>query len=126
MTKLALVFLAVISAVAIADNHVMGDHKSLTFDCGKDARTAIMGNHNAITLTGACDEVSVTGNNNTVTGDKAKTLNVTGNDNALTLGPIETVNVNGNNNALIWKKGSPTDAGPKVSNVGNGNKITSK
>lgn len=125
MTKLALL-LVVIPALAIADNHVMGDHKSLTFDCGKDARTTIMGNHNAITLTGACDGVSITGNNNTLTGDKAKTLDVTGNENTLSIGSIETVNLSGNKNALTWKKNSPTDAGPKVADTGNNNKVTSK
>ncbi len=122
MTRFALL-LALLPSLALAENHLMADHKTVAYDCSKDPATNIMGNHNTITLTGACDAVNISGNDNKLTGASAKTINVSGNGNTLNVTTATTVNLTGNRNALSWKKANATDAGPKVNNSGNDNKV---
>jgi hypothetical protein len=125
MKTFALLFaVALAPTVAIAENHLMDDKQTVTYDCDKDASTNIMSNGNTITLKGACGTVNISGTHNKVTGDKARQINISGNDNTLDIGTIESVNVSGNTNTLTYKKGSANAPGPKVSNAGNGNKIS--
>lgn len=122
--KLAALFLLVlVPSLALAENHLMDDKQTVTYDCAKDAATNIMGNDNVIVLKGECDTVNISGNANKITGERAKSVNVSGNDNALALAVSGSVNLTGNRNTLAWKKASAKDAGPKINIAGKDNKV---
>ena len=99
--------------VEIADN----DQKGIR-DC-KGGNASIAGNDNKLTLKN-CATVSVAGNDNKLVLEGTKTLDVTGNDNKVQAGPVQSISTTGNNNKVTYKKGPKK---PKISNVGNGNKI---
>ncbi len=122
--KLAALFCLLVPSLALAENQLMDDKQTVTYDCATDAATDVVGNENVIVLQGECDEVNVSGNHNKITGVHAKSINVSGTDNALAIKVMDAVNLTGNRNALTWTKASAKDAGPTVNNVGKGNKIS--
>jgi hypothetical protein len=123
MTKLALLLALAVSAgpaVARAENHLMDNKKTVSYDCDKDDATNIMGNEDVITLKGACDRVNISGNHNTLTGATVKRLVVSGNENMVTIHVTEAIDVSGNKNTLAYGK---SDKAPKITNSGKDNKL---
>jgi hypothetical protein len=92
-------------------------------DCGKSASHVIDGNNGTYVYTGKCDSISITGNDNKVTVESAKTISVSGNDNNLNATAVDAVSLSGNDNIVSWKKGVSA-AKAKVANSGNDNKIS--
>ncbi|MBM4260074.1 MAG: DUF3060 domain-containing protein [Deltaproteobacteria bacterium] len=83
---------------------VLQNRDKRTVECrGKDVD--ILGNDNALTFRGACGQVNVQGNRNTVALEAARSIAVVG-----------------NNNRLDWQEGVGGGQ-PSVSNLGNGNVI---
>jgi hypothetical protein len=113
--------LGALGTVAAADVSVLDNNKTLTVDCAKDKEVRLIGNHLAVTLTGTCTKVSITGNHETVTG-AAGAFSVAGIYNTLSISAADTVTVAGNNNALTLDKGVKA----KPANSGKDNKITIK
>ncbi|MFZ5480102.1 MAG: DUF3060 domain-containing protein [Myxococcota bacterium] len=88
---------------AIAENN-----RTVAYACKPDGVVQVLGNGNSVTLTGPCDAVSVTGNDNTVHTEMARTITVAGNQ-----------------NGVSWQRGVGKDP-PRVQNLGNGNKVARK
>lgn len=107
---------------ARAETTVVDDHKTMTHDCQKDDSLSVAGNHNTVTVTGACRVVIVAGNHNTLVIETTTKLGVSGNHNTVSVTAAETIIVSGNHDTLEWKKGT-TAAAPKVSDSGKHNQI---
>ena len=116
--KLVPFLLLAIAAPAAADVSVIDNNKTIAVDCAKDPKVDLIGNGITLTMTGTCQKVSVTGNNEHVTGS-ATTVFVAGNDNTIDVGTAVTITTAGNNNTVTWKTGKPT-----ISNPGKGNKVS--
>lgn len=127
MTKLASIALMVCAfgGVAAADAMFADNKQTATVDCAKDPNVSITGNEAAITLTGTCEQLLVSGNNAKVTGSAKKTV-VSGNDNTVDLDVVDALLVSGNSNTVSYKKSSDPKKKPKVSNPGNKNKVAKK
>jgi len=122
MKRILFAILVFLPSAAIADDD--DDAAKLTMiDCSKQADHSIADNNGKYEFTGACGAVSVTGNDNTLTIEKAKSLSLPGNKNAATVGMIDRISVVGNDNTVKWKKGL-SKAKPKISVVGNHNKVS--
>jgi hypothetical protein len=110
------------ATVAHADVSVIENNKKLTFDCGKDPRIELIGNHITATLTGTCSRVQVMGNHAVVTGS-TQTISVSGHHNVATLDSVDDITVSGKDNKVSWRKGS-TKKAPTVASSGKDNKVT--
>jgi Protein of unknown function (DUF3060) len=93
--------------------------KGGTWDCAKDDGVTINANNGTYTFKGACNRISVNGNNNKLTIATAKSLDINGNNNTAALTSVDSIQTNGNNNHVTYKKGSPN-----VSNPGSHNTIS--
>lgn len=91
-------------------------------DCNKGASHSITDNNGSYHFTGKCELISVDGNSNTVKIDSAKGVSINGNKNTVDVTAVGALAATGNDNTARWKKGLTT-AKPKLSNVGNGNKV---
>jgi len=122
MKCFAILAIALAAGTASADVTVMDNNKTISVDCAKDKNVNLVGNHITVTLTGACDNVKVTGNHETVVGSVTNAF-VAGNHNTLTLDGVDTISVAGNHNTLTYKKPLAKKK-TGVSNLGKGNTIT--
>jgi hypothetical protein len=118
----ALVGVTVTFTTVAADINVADNGQTLTVDCAKDPNVSIAGNKATITLVGACEALSVDGNEAQISGS-AKLVSVNGNDNIVKLDKVDVLGVNGNKNKISWKR-PLTKKKPIIGNVGNGNKIS--
>ncbi len=65
------------------DVKVDGNDETKDIACQGGENVFVRGNHDVVTLTGVCGNVHVTGNDNTVTVDRAARLVSEGNDNII-------------------------------------------
>ena len=119
MRKLALVLL--LASPAAFAKHYMDNKLTITHDCSKDPEASVMGNDSTITVTGACDSVSVQGNHNTLKIASSKKVSVNGNENTVSVEASDAIAVNGTSNKVSYKKGV---SGDKVAVTNNGSKNT--
>jgi hypothetical protein len=112
--------LAVAPSLAAAEVTLVDNNKTQTIDCAKDPEVSLIGNHLAITLTGTCKKLQITGSHETVTGS-ALVVFVAGNENTLAISAADEITVAGSKNTIAWKQGANA---PKVTNSGKQNKIT--
>jgi hypothetical protein len=113
--------IALASVPAGADISLVENHKSVTVDCAKDKRVELMGNHIAVTLTGTCTRVTMTGNHGTVTGS-ATSVMISGNFNNASIDAADDIAISVNNNAVTWKRGV-SSAKPKIASSGKDNSV---
>ena len=110
--------------LAAADVSIEENHETVTVDCDKDPHVNVAGNHIAVTLTGICKKVMLSGNHATLTGSAAAVW-MSGNENTAILEAVDSLSVPGNHNTATWKKTINTKLKkPKISNPGNKNTIT--
>jgi hypothetical protein len=114
--------LALTAATARADVNIVDDNAKLTVDCAKEKAVNIAGNKAAITLTGTCEEVNISGNKATIKGSVAH-VNVSGNENTLLLDGVDQIFVTGNKNAISYKKPAKSKK-TSIANTGNENKVS--
>ena len=119
---LATALLALATTTAAADVVVLDNNAKLKVDCAKDKTVTVVGNGAQITLTGACDRVTISGNKASVKGSVGAAL-VSGNDNTLELDAVDEISVSGNKNTVSFKKGLKAKL-PKVANTGTDNKLS--
>lgn len=119
---LATALLALATTTAAADVVVIDNNAKIKVDCAKDKTVTIVGNSAQITLTGACDRVTISGNKANVKGSVGTAL-VSGNDNTLELDAVDEITVSGNKNTVSFKKGLKAKL-PKVANTGTDNKLS--
>lgn len=111
-------------SLAAADISLSDNNETVAVDCAKDPNVSVSGNHTTLTLTGTCTRVMLSGNHAKIIGS-AVTVLISGNENTANLDAVDWVATSGNKNTATYKK--PVDAKlkkPKISNTGNGNKIT--
>ena len=116
------VTLAALFAPAHADVTVLDNKKSLEVDCAKDPRVNLLGNHITLKTKGVCERITISGNNETVTGSATEVV-ISGNHNTVTLDAADAVAVAGNENTVSVRK-AITRKTPRIANSGNDNKIT--
>lgn len=116
----AALFLALTSA-ASADVSIMDNNQVVDVDCAKDKEVSIIGNDATVTLTGTCTKVSIAGNGAKLTG-AAKAVSIAGNQNTATLSGVDALMVAGNDNKVTYK-GPVSAKKTKVSAPGNNNSI---
>jgi len=110
--------------LAAADVMIADNNQTITVDCAKDPNVSIAGNQATVTLTGACKRVSITGNQATVTGSSAH-ASVAGNNNTANLDGVDTLTTPGNSNTVTWKTTLDKKLKkPRLANFGNKNTIT--
>jgi hypothetical protein len=122
MKLLAICLLALAPSIAHADKNYIGG-KGASWDCKKDPVVNINHGKGKYTFTGACKEVNVNGGENTIAIASTAALHLTGGKNKITIGDVDDINVVGADNVITYKKGVTGDA-PKVSQIGDGNKIS--
>lgn len=125
MKKIILGALAAVTVTfssAAADIYITENEQTLTVDCAKDKNVSIQGNESTITLVGTCAAVSIDGNETKLVGS-AKSVAINGNENKVTLDRVDALAVNGNNNKVTWNR-PLTQKKARVSNLGNGNKVS--
>jgi hypothetical protein len=113
-----------LTSIASADVSLIDNDQTIAVDCAKDKNVSIIGNNATVTLTGTCARVSVSGNSATVTG-AATTVQISGNRNTATLTAVDAIVVTGNKKTVTYK--GTADAKlkkPKISNPGTANTIT--
>lgn len=121
MKRFALLLTLFLADTAAAGAY-LDNSKTATHDCSKDPEAAVAGNKNTITFTGACKRIMAAGNNNTLKIASVEQLYVPGNNNAITVDAVDAIDTGGNHNTVTWTKGI-TAKRPKVSNLGNYNKV---
>jgi hypothetical protein len=90
-----------------------------TIDCAKNPSFVTSDNDGSYTLTGKCKQILISGNNNKLKVENASMVALTGNENVIDGGTLATVDTSGNNNKVTYR-----GAKPKLTNSGNGNKIS--
>lgn len=113
--------LLALTSAASADVSIIDNDQAVTVDCAKDKQVSIMGNDITVTLTGTCTKVSIAGNNAKLTGS-ASAVSIAGNENTATLTNVDTLMVAGNDNKVTYK-GPVSAKKTKVSAPGSGNSI---
>ena len=76
----------------------------------------------SLTLTGACEKVSINGSATTVSIESALKVSVNGAGNAVSVDAADKISVNGTKNSVTYK-GAVTKKKPKVSKTGIGNSV---
>lgn len=92
-------------------------------DCAKQPTLNQVDNDATFTLTGKCDKIMISGNNNKVFVDSVGNVMLSGNNNTLEARAVDVIATSGNDNKVSYKTAVTTKT--KVMNTGNGNKITS-
>jgi len=92
-------------------------------DCAKQPTLNQVDNDATFTLTGKCDKIMISGNNNKVFVDSVSNVMLSGNANTLEARAVDVIATSGNDNTVTYKTAVTTKT--KVMNTGNGNKITS-
>ena len=92
-------------------------------DCGKTSMHSLNDNDKTYVFVGKCDMIAVAGNNNKVTVESAKAVSVDGNNNKVDIVAVDLLATPGNNNAVSYKKAAAA-AKVKLTNTGNGNKVS--
>jgi hypothetical protein len=110
------------ASAARAEISIIDNNKSVAIDCAKDPAVNLVGNHITVALNGVCSKISITGNNETVTG-AASAVTIAGSHNTVTLSAADDVIVAGNSNTLIVRKPIKA-AAPRITNTGKDNRIT--
>jgi hypothetical protein len=95
-----------------------------TIDCAKSPHFMSSDNDGTFTLTGACDMIMISGNSNKLKVDSVKTLQLSGNANTVDAIAVDAIDTTGNENKVTYKKAVTAKAKTKISNPGNGNKIS--
>src|SRR5690349_859710 len=101
MNRLVALIVAFTPAIALAGksyNEGSGD----SYDCKSDPTVSININNGTFTFTGACQTISVNGNNNTIAIESVKTLSVNGNGSTITVAAVTTISSNGNDNKVSY------------------------
>lgn len=93
-------------------------------DCAKTATFMYAENDGTFTLTGKCDKILISGNNNKLKVESANTVLLSGNKNAVDAVAVNAIDTSGNENTVSYKKAVTTAGKTKISNTGNGNKIS--
>ncbi len=119
--KVAVAVVLLAAAPAFAERQIVDNNASVTVDCKKDNEVTLVGNNLTVTLIGSCTRVNVTGNREKVTGS-ATTFFVGGNHNTITAGTTDDITVAGSHNTVTWKKSGK--GSPKIANPGKDNKVT--
>ena|SRR5579862_755681 len=123
---LTLITLVLFTSLAAADVSLTDNNKKKTIDCAKDPNVTIVGNSDAVTLTGACTAVTVAGNKNKLTIASGTAVTVSGNDNVVTITAVDALTVDGNRNVVSYK-GAVTKGGTvAATNSGKDNVVSSK
>jgi len=109
-------------SAARADVTVLDNNKTIEVDCAKDPQVSLLGNHITLTLKGVCANVTVDGNEETITGS-ASAVRVNGNHNTLALAAADQVSIFGNDNTVTVQK--PIKARTvHIASPGSRNKVT--
>jgi len=110
------------AGAARAEISIIDNNKSVAIDCAKDPVVNLVGNHITVALNGVCSKISITGNNETVTG-AASAVTIAGSRNTVTLSAADDVIVAGNSNTLIVRKPIKA-AARRITNTGKDTRIT--
>jgi DUF3060 family protein len=119
--KAVVVAVLLSASPALAERQIVDNNAAVTVDCKKDSEVTLVGNNLTVTLVGSCTRVNVTGNREKVTGS-ATTFFVGGNHNTITAETTDDITVAGSHNTVTWKKSGK--GSPKVANPGKDNKVT--
>jgi hypothetical protein len=119
---LAALALAAFAAPARAEVTVIDNNRTVEVDCAKDPEIELIGNHITLTTLGVCARIAILGNHASVNGSSSE-VHVAGNHNKLALVAADDVTVLGNHNSISVRKAVTLKA-PRISNLGNGNRIT--
>lgn len=109
------------TSVAFAERQIVDNNANVTVDCKKDSEVSLIGNNMTITLVGTCTRVNVTGNREKVTGS-ATTFFIAGNHNTVIAETTDDITLAGNHNTVTWKKSGKGT--PKIANPGKDNTIS--
>ncbi len=120
--KAVVVALLLSTSPALAERQIVDNNANVTVDCKKDGEVSLIGNNMTITLVGTCTRVNVTGNREKVIGS-ATTFFIAGNHNTVTAESTDDITLAGNHNTVTWKKSGKGGA-PKIANPGKDNKIS--
>lgn len=90
-----------------------------SIDCSKSATFIYAENDGSFTFTGKCDKILISGNNNKLKVDSVNAVMLSGNKNVVDAATVSVIDTTGNENAVTYKSRKP-----KISNTGNGNKIS--
>jgi hypothetical protein len=74
------------AGAAVQPGTITGNNGGLVFDCSTTSRLLLTGNHNSVTLTGTCEQLSITGDANTVRVADVGAIDLTGDANHVTWG----------------------------------------
>lgn len=110
------------SAASQSSIPVREDGTTQTLSC-QQSSVVISGHHNAITLTGACADVSVSGDDNRVSIVDTARLSVPGDYNTLTVQRVDSIRLDGHHNQLTYQSGM-TRSQPTTINHGERNVLT--
>ena len=120
--RAVVVALVLSASPALAERQIVDNNATVTVDCKKDGEVSLIGNNMTITLVGTCTRVNVTGNREKVTGSST-TFFIAGNHNTVIAESTDDITLAGNHNTVTWKK-SGKGATPKIANPGKDNKIS--
>ncbi|HTR51311.1 MAG TPA: DUF3060 domain-containing protein [Kofleriaceae bacterium] len=123
MMRLALLSLLAAGAAA-AEVNVNGNDGNHKLDCRKDPVVNFFGNHNTFRIAGACKQLNIGGNDNTITADSVAMITVAGNRNTITTTATDQVGLSGSTNTILWKRTIRAKAKPAVLDRGDHNTIT--
>jgi Protein of unknown function (DUF3060) len=95
-------------------------------DCATTPEATVNGNKVTLMVTGACTKITVNGNENSVTAEKATEIVVNGNKNKVTVKELLGGTVNGKDNEVVWTTtGKADQAQPAVKVKGKKNVVKS-
>jgi len=123
MIRLALLTLLVAGAAA-AEVNVNGNDGNHRLDCRKDPIVNFFGNHNTFRISGACKQLNIGGNDNTITADSVAMITISGNRNTINAAAMDQVGLSGNTNTVVWRRTIKARKQPAVLDRGDHNKIT--
>jgi hypothetical protein len=119
--KVAVVALWLLAGPAFAERQIVDNNATVTVDCKKDGEVSLVGNNLTVTLVGTCTRVNVTGNREKVIGS-ATTFFIAGNHNTVTADSTDDITLAGNHNTITWKKSGK--GSPKIVTLGKDNKVS--
>ena len=93
-------------------------------DCAKSPTFMYTENDGTFTLTGKCDKIMISGNNNKLRVDSVNAVMLTGNKNVVDATAVNAVDTTGNDNKVTYKSAVTAGGKTKIANTGNGNKIS--
>lgn len=120
---LGLVFALVVAAPAYADVSINDSGGAPSHDCATDPVLSLNASSTTLTVTGACDVVSINGSMSTVTIESAVKVSVNGSGNNLTITGVDRLSITGTKNTVTYKQSVTPKKKVKISKTGIGNKV---